>query len=387
MRASGAGGGHPDRVTPTFRRLQARGETPPASPGDGPRFVCLTARVARPARGPRAGLFEVSSAMEPLLSWLVAGLSAFLLVTGGFVLARALAAPRERRHVEREQQHSERERQHSERERQHVERERQRAERERQHVEREHLLRGELAEARADHERWRHARAAQPEKEHAGNLDVPVRSRDDFGEATALPAPVSYFDSPQDRSSAPGLRQISEEEYELQAEVPPSPLEADAEADAEAFGNEPRGETRQFNLHSPEAVVHFMKRIDELSDENRELRNSLADQERQLQEYRVEGGEQVQRFATLEGTAAVLREELKRRNARIKQIEELLENERRTGASTRADPLSRSGPPPIPRSPSSDGQAVLDAPEAPSTPEDPPPGLKRINRESNGEPR
>lgn len=251
--------------------------------------------------------------MQPLLSWVVAGLSAFLLVTGGFLLARALLTPSARRLAERERRAGER-----------------------------------LEEALAENAllRGRVDRALEPEATR--KVTLRPGPQDDFGESTVLPRPKSYFQPPSEQAGAPGLERISEGEYEIQAAAPPGLDEEEPQEDG--FGDVHRDETRQFSLHSPEAVVHFLQRIDELSDENRELRATLAERERQLEEHRAEGGEQVQRFASLDATATLLREELKRRGARIKQLEEQLEGELRGGEparsvfSTGAEATSRTSP-------------------------------------------
>jgi hypothetical protein len=227
--------------------------------------------------------------MDPILSWVVCLLSAFLLATGGYLLARAATGRRLARRVA-------------------------------DIVELKETLGKLLAERKV---------AMSRERTLMNQLDGAERAlrasnerfaeRDGFGGPTELPDPKSYFD----RDSVPSLQRLSEDEFEIPDAAPRGPKEAATGTDP---GDELGGhdETRQFNLHSPENVVQFMQRIDELSDENTELRSSVASLELTVKEKRAEGNEQIHRLAALDVTAEKLRAELKRRNERIRILEDQL---------------------------------------------------------------
>ncbi|MDY0002538.1 MAG: hypothetical protein RBU30_14680 [Polyangia bacterium] len=239
--------------------------------------------------------------IEPLLPWLVAGMSAFLLVMGGFMLARTALMRRIERMFRRE---------------------------------RELTAQMEATISECMGHRQRAARGA--EVEATRKYEVPAsRIHDDFGEGTALPPPVGFFEPAQAQPQAPRLERVSDGEYAIEDAALPEQAESQRAAAASADAH--KDETRQFNLHSPDAVVHFLERIDQLSDENRELRVNIVELNRQLQEQRTEGGEQVQRLAALDSTTTMLKEELRRRGARIKQLEEQLGGEIRAGGALRAE--------------------------------------------------
>ncbi len=227
--------------------------------------------------------------MPPILFWVVCFLSAALLVAGGFVLGRALAtrgAAQGAADLARLRGACSKL----------MEERRARQARERELV-------GELEAARA-------ALAAQ--------ASVPGEASG-FEGPTRLPDPRSFFE----RDSVPHLERVSEDEFEIQGAARRSAKEAveRAEPDEGLGGHD---ETRQFNLHSPENVVQFMQRIDELAEENGELKAVVAELEASLKERQAEGNEQIHRFAALDAITEKLRAELKRRNERIRVLEDQL---------------------------------------------------------------
>lgn len=230
--------------------------------------------------------------MEPLLSWVVCGFSVFLLTAGGFLLARALYAPRLHSLAQRA--------------------------RAREVALAEALADKETAAAEAWAAREVLTWTVEPDGKAQGgprrSAESPSGREGRFDEPTVLPDPVGFFEGTQGQDGAPPLQRISEEEYEISAAAP-----ADL-SEVSSGGLDPRDETRQFNLHSSEAMVHFLQRIDELSDENRELKAALSDRDQLLKEKRQEGSGTVQRFADLDATVDKLRQELGRRNVRIKQL-------------------------------------------------------------------
>ncbi len=242
--------------------------------------------------------------MDPILSWVVCLLSAFLLAAGGFLMARAASSRRLARRTE--------------------------------DISKLKTTCGKLMEER----QVREAR----ERELKNQLDAAKRAlqaraeltseADGFGGPTELPDPASYFE----RDSVPHLQKVSEDEFEIEGAAPRSVKEAaqSAETSDELGGHD---ETKQFNLHSPENVVQFMQRIDELSDENSALKSTVTEHEQTIKDKRAEGNEQIHRFAALDATAEKLRAELKRRNERIKYLEDQLKDQ----ISTDGGPLSNPG--------------------------------------------
>ncbi len=266
--------------------------------------------------------------MDPILSWVVCLLSAFLLVAGGFLFARAASLRRVSALMEDLQKLQ-------------IALKKLIAEREVRQS-REKALKGQLASTESKLK-------AQAEL---------AAERGGFGGRTELPDPQSYFD----RDSAPHLQKVSEDEFEIPAAAPRSIKEAVGQSEPidNLGGHE---ETRQFNLHSPENVVQFMQRIDELTDENAELRARISESEQAIKEKRAKGNEQIHRFAALEATADKLRAELKRRNQRIEflgeQLKDQLANDdgpltnphepsQKSGDGESAQGPASAGPPPLP---------------------------------------
>ncbi len=260
--------------------------------------------------------------MDPVLSWVVCGLSAFLLVAGGVLLARARSSQR----LAAQMEHSRR-----------LDASLREAMAQQQALVQENQrLNFALQEARDAEVALRKQRPAAPPPPDLGFEE---------DEQTALPDPVAFFGKDARRrgvteGSVPRLKQVSDDEYEIPAAAPRSMDESEREGYADSHDA-----TKQFKLHSPEAVVHFLQRIDELTEENRELRSRLEDQELAIKGHRAEGSEHLQRFAALDATADKLRQELKRRNARIKQLEDRLDQELRQGPPAAAP--SRRPPSPL----------------------------------------
>ncbi|MFH2010637.1 MAG: hypothetical protein ABI333_28810 [bacterium] len=251
--------------------------------------------------------------MDPFLSWVVCILSAFLLAAGGFLLARSLAA----RHLGRRL---------------------------------EDLAKLKTALRTLSEER---DKALHGEKEALRRMEASQElytssaadDRDGFGGPTELPRPASYFD----RHSVPHMQRVADDEFEIPDAGMPSAEEVHRRGGEVAHAPDPQDQTRQVNLHSPENVVQFMQRIDELNDENSDLRAALDDREQQLKERRVEGNEQVHRAAALDANVEKLRAELKRRNDRIRQLEAKMDGQlaSESGAFA-ATTASRAVPPPPP---------------------------------------
>lgn len=227
--------------------------------------------------------------MDPILSWVVCLLSAFLLSAGGFLFARAASSRGLTRRVE--------------------------------DVAKLKAALNKLLEerkVRQSRERELKKKLDGAERALAANRELAM-DRDRFGGHTELPDPKSYFD----RDSAPHMQMVSEDEFEIHDAAPRSVKEAASEAEpTDGLGG--HDETRQFNLHSPENIVQFMQRIDELTDENDELQTAISEHEQTIKEKRAASNEQIHRFAALDATATKLRAELKRRNERIRFLEDQL---------------------------------------------------------------
>lgn len=224
--------------------------------------------------------------MDPMLSWVVCLLSAFLLTVGGYLLARAAASRRMVRSVE------------------------------------------ELAKLKATLDQYLGERQALESRERTlrNQLDAAERALMARRELESGPPAPGETEAYFGGESVPHMQQLSEDEFEIPDAAPRSMKEAVRDSDSadELDGHD---ETRQFNLHSPENVVQFMQRIDELTEENAELKTNMAEHEQSLKEKRAEGNEQLHRFAALDATAQKLRAELKRRNERIKFLEEQLKEQ------------------------------------------------------------
>lgn len=241
-----------------------------------------------------------------------------------------------------------------------------------QHVDHERRLKASLQKVMAEHQTVRQEvtrlqaalEAAQQDATTAEHRSMPAEASDQgaFGEdeQTALPDPVAFFHSQakqaeEKHSSVPSLKQVSDDEFE----IPAAAAQSDGELGSVGGYADSHDATKQFKLHSPEAVVHFLQRIDELSDENRELKAALDDHEATIKGQKAEGSEHVQRFAALDATVDKLRQELKRRTARIKQLEERLDQELRAGAKAPPPPsplakaIARGSPTNARRTPSS----------------------------------
>lgn len=280
--------------------------------------------------------------MDPLLLWLVSGLSALLLAVGGALVTRAALVGRmlrqRARAAELRAAFADLESRH------------------RTLVAAHEQARDDLRQAR---EREAALRGGSGNRDASSGRDGPDAG---FEEATSLPEPVDFFRHVQAVDAAPGLDRVAQDEYEIQDAAPQGFLEgADAGSDEAPA---PQDSTRQFNLHSPEAVVHFLQRIDELTDENRELREAMEQRDEVIRGQRAQGGEQVQRFAALDATVDKLRQELKRRSQRVAQLEVRLRE-----ALEREAAASKEGAPSMVKKLSSDGahapsfgQTSLDAP-------------------------
>ncbi len=248
--------------------------------------------------------------MDPILSWVVCILSAFLLVAGGILFARAAPADRLLKQVEE--------------------------------LKKLQAALNKLLEERKIRQSREEILQSRLESAESGLRAAKSLSaeRGGFGGQTELPAPESYFD----RDSVPYLQKVSEDEFEIPAAAPRSVKEAVGQAEpADNLGG--HEETRQVNLHSPENVVQFMQRIDELVDENAELRFTVSESEQDIKERRAEGNEQIHRYAALEATAEKLRAELKRRNQRIEFLGQQLKEQHANDDGPLTDPNS---PPPFP---------------------------------------
>jgi len=247
--------------------------------------------------------------MDPILSWVVCMLSAFLLTAGGFLLARAVSSRRLAGHEEN------------------------------------------VAKLKATLQKFLEERKVLQarERELTNRLNGAERAlkaqsellaeRDGFGAPTELPAPQSYFG----RESAPLLQKVSENEFEIPDAASRGVRETALGAE-HSDGLDAHEETKQFNLHSPENVVQFMQRIDELTEENADLRSEIAEHEHTIKERRAEGNEQIHRYAALDATTEKLRGELKRRNERIKFLEEQLKDQ----LASDDGPLTNPNEPPQP---------------------------------------
>lgn len=257
--------------------------------------------------------------MDPVLLWVVSSLSALLLVVSGALVARAALAARvlrlRRRAVEIRAAFDELETRYQ-------------------------SLLATYQEARVALDR-----ARQPEGASRGTGGDPegfseaASLEGGFGEATLLPDPVDFFRQVQAAEAAPGLDRVAHDEYEIRDAASQGILEGAESGSEEELA--PQDSTRQFNLHSPEAAVHFLQRIDELNDENRDLRATLEQRDEVIQGQRAERGEQVQRLAALDATVSKLRQELKRRSERIGQLEvRLQEALQRDLAISKAAPRS-----------------------------------------------
>ena len=294
--------------------------------------------------------------MDPVLSWVVCILSAFLLIAGGFLLSRAVATRRflallqelEKLKVTLGQVMAERKKFMA------------RGETQRQENQQ---LKGEIHEARA----------AASASAAAAIAAQSAASGDGFYEPTNLPDPESYFR----RESVPRMRQVSHDEFEIAAAAPLGreeterrgpPSYPDLMADNE--------ETKQFSLHSPEAVTHFLQRIDDLTDENRELKASLQAREEEVKFKHMEGSEQIQRFAALDATVDKLRQELERRAAQTKRLEERLSEQL---AARPAPPLARSANPAPPSRSRSSGGRPPTPPPAPRGLDEPTLEVRRLD--------
>jgi predicted nucleic acid-binding Zn-ribbon protein len=234
--------------------------------------------------------------VEPLLAWAVCGLSAFLLGAGGFLLARVASARRESRAL------------HS------LGRARESlaaatAARDGLQAERD-ALRAERDALRAE----RQALAERLRETEAGTAN-----EDGFGGATMLPDPSSFFDSGP--HTAPNMKKLGEDEFEIAGAAEPSAAERRHDPDEFVPGQSPQDQTRKFQINSSEAVVFYLQRIDELTEENRELKGRLSAQGDESKAFRAETGEQAQRIAALETAGERLRQELSRRAQRIRQLE------------------------------------------------------------------
>jgi multidrug efflux pump subunit AcrA (membrane-fusion protein) len=261
--------------------------------------------------------------MDPILSWVVCILSAFLLAAGGFLLARAASLGR----VLRQGRDLEK-------------------------------LQATLQKLLEERKVWQsregvlQSRLERAERSLRAQIEL-TAERGGLGGQREQPDPNSHFE----RESVPHLQKVSEDEFEIPDAAPRGVKEAVglAEPRDDLGGHE---ETRQVNLHSPENVVQFMARIDELVDENEVLRATLSENEQTIKDRRAEGNEQIHRFAALEATAEKLRAELKRRNQRIEFLGEQLKEQLANDDGPLTDPSqpprspsSGSLPPPLPPPP------------------------------------
>ena len=243
--------------------------------------------------------------MDPMLSWVVCLLSAFLLAAGGFLFARAASSRRLASRAGDITRLSE-------------------------------TLKKLLEERKVHQARERELMNRLDGAERALGANLGVNLDDDgFGGHTELPDPKPYFE----RDSVPHLQRVSDDEFEIPDAAPRSAKEAFREAEPND-GLDGHDETRQFNLHSPENVVQFMQRIDELAEENSELRSTVTEHEKTIKERRAEGNEQIHRFAALDATAEKLRSELKRRNERIKFLEGQLKEQLANDDGPLTNPLT-----------------------------------------------
>ena len=227
--------------------------------------------------------------MEPLIAWAVCGLSAFLLGAGGFLLARVASAQRENRALQSLARA------------------------------RESLTTSSAGSdgLRAERDGLRAERQALAEKLRAAESGQ--ANEDGFGGATMLPDPSSFFD--HEPHTAPRMKKLGDDEFEIAGAAEPSAAEQRSDPDDFVPGQSPQDQTRKFQINSSEAVVFYLQRIDELTEENRELKGRLSNQGDESKAHRAETSEQAQRIAALEAAGERLRQELSRRAQRIRQLE------------------------------------------------------------------
>jgi hypothetical protein len=276
--------------------------------------------------------------MDPILSWVVCFLSAFLLAAGGFLFARAASSRLLARRVEDIAKLTE-------------------------------TLKKLLEERKVFQTREDELMSRLQNAKRALKAQTELMAdRGGFSGPTELPDPKPYFD----RDSAPHLQKVSEDEFE----IPDAAARSAREAERAVEPIDELGlydQTRQVSLHSPENVVQFMQRIDELADENAELRATVEEHEQTIKEKRAEGIEQIHRFAALDATVVKLRAELKRRNKRIKVIEDQLKDQ----LANDDGPLTNPNEPP--RTPT--GSIPLARPPTGSLPPPPPPAAFAVGRD------
>lgn len=234
--------------------------------------------------------------MEPLLAWAVCGLSAFLLGAGGFLLARVASARRENRALLSLARARDTLTQAT-------------ADRER--------LGAECDGLRAERDGLRAERQALAERLRAA--EAGGANEDGFGGATMLPDPSSFFD--REPHTAPRMKKLGDDEFEIAGAAEPSAAEKRHDPDEFVPGQSPQDQTRKFQINSSEAVVFYLQRIDELTEEVRELKKRLSAHGDESKAFRAETGEQAQRIAALEAASERLRQELARRAQRIRQLE------------------------------------------------------------------
>jgi hypothetical protein len=235
--------------------------------------------------------------MDPVLSWAVCGLSAFLLTAGGYLLSRVAALRQQARAIDT--------------------------------VAKLKAALRAADEARRGLELRR--RALETELDQARSQATSVG--DGFGEATELPGPTSFFD----RNTAPRMQQVSESEFEIAGAAEPSVEEVHGDPEDFFPDRAPQDETRRFQVNSAEAVVYYLQRIDELTEENRGFKKQIGQQGDESKQLKTEATEHVQRLAAMDAGTEKLRQELNRRNVRIRQLEQQL-GERGFGGSRPIEP-------------------------------------------------